>query len=137
MMSRIGQKNTWPERTLRAELFADGFRYRLHDKRLPGSPDVVFPKYRAVIFVHGCFWHRHPSCRFATTPKTNAEFWTTKFSQNVERDARQLRALGDLGWRVAVVWECAIKEALEETTKDVENWLRSTTSHIVIGMVTA
>lgn len=106
MMSGIGAKDTKPELALRRALHARGFRYRLHDKRLPGKPDIVLPRYNAVIFVHGCFWHRHPNCRYATTPATRPEFWAEKFRGNVERDKRNQAALKDLGWRVALVWEC-------------------------------
>lgn len=108
-MSGIQSKNTKPEMLVRRYLHAQGFRYRLHTRELPGSPDLVLPKYRVVIFVHGCFWHRHASCRFATQPSSNIERWETKFQINVERDARNVAALQAAGWRVLVVWECELK----------------------------
>lgn len=108
MMSRIRGKNSRPELALRRQLFAAGYRFRLHRRDLPGSPDIALPKYGVVIFVHGCFWHRHPGCVKATTPSSNAAFWAAKFATNVERDASAIERLGALGWRVAIVWECAI-----------------------------
>ena len=108
-MSGIQSKNTKPEMLVRRYLYAQGFRYRLHTRELPGSPDLVLPKYRVVIFVHGCFWHRHANCRFATQPSSNIERWETKFQINVERDARNVAALQAAGWRVLVVWECELK----------------------------
>jgi DNA mismatch endonuclease (patch repair protein) len=133
MMSGIRGKNTWPERALRYRLFAEGFRYRLHVRNLPGSPDLVFPKYRAVVFVHGCFWHRHERCRYATIPKANGDFWKQKFQGNVNRDARHAEMLGELGWRVAVVWECALKHSVETTAKTVGDWLHGSEATLVVG----
>ena len=109
MMSGIQSKNTKPEMLVRRYLHAQGFRYRLHTRELPGSPDLVLPKYRVAIFVHGCFWHRHASCRFATQPASNSERWKAKFQGNLERDARNVAALQAMGWRVLVVWECELK----------------------------
>jgi len=109
MMSGIQSKNTKPEMLVRRYLHAQGFRYRLHTRELPGSPDLVLPKYHVVIFVHGCFWHRHASCRFATQPASNIERWETKFQSNLERDAKNMAALQAKGWRVLVVWECELK----------------------------
>ncbi|MES3013874.1 MAG: DNA mismatch endonuclease Vsr [Pseudomonadota bacterium] len=106
MMAGIGGKNTRPEMAVRQHLFAAGFRYRLHRRDLPGRPDIVLPKYKTVIFVHGCFWHRHTGCRFAAVPATNAQFWREKLDGNVERDRRSARALRAAGWRVLRVWEC-------------------------------
>lgn len=108
-MAGIRSKNTKPELLLRRALHARGLRYRLHGAKLPGKPDLVFAKHQAVVFVHGCFWHRHSNCRFATTPATRPEFWTAKFSTNIERDKRNVAALVDNGWRIATVWECALK----------------------------
>ncbi len=123
-MSGIGAKDTKPELALRRALHARGYRYRLHDKRLPGKPDIVLPRYKAVIFVHGCFWHRHPNCRYATTPATRPEFWAKKFRGNVERDKRNQAALTDLGWRVAVVWECRINGAVGNLDYEtITTWL--------------
>jgi DNA mismatch endonuclease, patch repair protein len=108
-MSRITGRNTKPEIHLRSLLHRAGFRFRLHSKDLPGKPDIVLPKYRIAIFVHGCFWHRHPSCRNATMPSTRTEFWAAKFEGNVERDARNIVALEEAGWTVITVWECDLK----------------------------
>lgn len=127
MMAGIKGANTKPERDLRAALHARGFRYRLHAKNISGRPDLVFPKYRAVVFVHGCFWHRHEGCRYTTTPATRSEFWQAKFEANVARDNRVEAALIDAGCRVAVVWECALRQRsrLEATADDLALWLRS------------
>src|SRR3546814_10014051 len=95
----------------------------LHVRGLPGSPDLVFPKRKAVVFVHGCFWHRHEGCRYTTTPRTNEDFWRQTFQGNVARDRRHAEMLHALGWRVAVVWECALKHSVEETQKGVAEWL--------------
>lgn len=105
MMSGIRGKDTKPELLVRSHLHRKGLRYRLHAK-LPGKPDLVFPKHRTAVFVHGCFWHRHQDCKYATTPKSNAEFWQTKFVANVKRDALVQEQLTALGWRVLVVWGC-------------------------------
>ena len=107
-MSRIRSKNTSPEVALRRELHAMGFRFRLHRKDLPGKPDIVLPRYRTAVFVHGCFWHRHDGCKVATTPKSNTGFWQEKFDRNVARDARSEDLLKDQGWKVIVVWECEL-----------------------------
>ena len=108
MMSGIGGKNTKPEILVRRYLHGAGLRFRLHRAGLPGRPDLVLPRYRAVVFVHGCFWHRHSGCKFAYTPKSNLKFWTTKFRDNVERDIRIVAQLRKLGWRVFVIWECSL-----------------------------
>jgi DNA mismatch endonuclease (patch repair protein) len=105
-MSRIRGKETKPEIAVRKLAHRMGYRFRLHRRDLPGSPDIVFPGRRLALFVHGCFWHRHRGCRFAYTPKTNVEFWKTKFKNNVARDARAKGGLERLGWRVAIIWEC-------------------------------
>jgi DNA mismatch endonuclease (patch repair protein) len=109
MMAGIRSKNTAPEMSVRKYLHAQGFRYRLHARGLPGSPDLVLPKYRVAIFVHGCFWHRHTACRYATNPASNADRWATKFRANTERDMRNDAALRAAGWRVIVVWECELR----------------------------
>jgi DNA mismatch endonuclease, patch repair protein len=106
MMSGIKGKNTTPELIVRRYLHARGFRYRLHVRQLAGRPDLVLPRHRVAIEVRGCFWHRHPGCRFAYTPRSNREFWTQKLNRNVKRDARNLAALVAEGWRVLVIWEC-------------------------------
>ena len=133
-MAAIRGKNTLPEKALRSGLFALGLRFRLHARGLPGSPDLVFQKYRAVVFVHGCFWHRHPGCRFTTVPKNNAEFWANKFSANVKRDQVAVGRLHELGWRVAEVWECAVRASPQDAALLLRSWLRSgLTSDIAIG----
>lgn len=109
-MQSIRSKNTKPELVVRSICHNLGYRFRLHRADLPGSPDIVFPKLRLCIFVHGCFWHRHPGCRFSTVPKTRYEFWMNKFTKNVERDARVAKALAELGWRAESVWECEIRD---------------------------
>lgn len=129
MMSAIRGKDTVPEIRLRRSLHAHGFRYRLHDRRFPGRPDLVLPRYRAVCFVHGCFWHRHAGCRYATTPATRTEFWQAKFDANVARDRRHRCELLEAGWRVAVVWECSLrKDGAERTAFELGRWLRGTAS---------
>ncbi len=107
MMAGIRGKDTKPEKAIRSALHSAGFRYRVHVAGLPGKPDIVFPKYKAVIFVHGCFWHRHADCWWSTTPSSNAAFWAEKFAQNVARDNRNTVDLKKMGWRVAIVRECA------------------------------
>ncbi len=105
-MAGIRGRDTQPELAVRRFLHARGFRYRLHDRRLPGRPDIVLPRYRVALFVHGCFWHRHAGCRLAATPSTNAAFWLAKLEGNVSRDARVHQELRQLSWRAVVVWEC-------------------------------
>ena len=106
LMARIRGRDTTPELAVRRIAHRMGLRFRLHRKDLPGRPDLVFPKHRLAVFVHGCFWHRHEGCRYASTPKSRGVFWTEKFAANVERDARQEAALRALGWRVLVIWQC-------------------------------
>jgi DNA mismatch endonuclease (patch repair protein) len=126
MMAGIRGKDTKPEMVIRTALHAAGHRYRLHDSALPGKPDLVFPKYKAVVLVHGCFWHRHPGCWWSTTPASNPEFWTAKFDQNVRRDAKNIVDLKNLGWRVGVVWECALRLRVpSEVTLAIGRWLHS------------
>ena len=110
-MAAIHSADTKPEIVLRHELWRMGFRYRVNDRRLPGSPDVVLPKYRTVVFVHGCFWHGHKGCSNYTVPKTNTEFWTTKVARNQERDQEVWRKLEAKGWAVIIVWECELEKA--------------------------
>lgn len=123
-MSRIRGRNTGPELRLRSLLHRAGFRFRLHAKTLPGRPDIVLPKYRTAIFVHGCFWHRHSGCRNATTPSTRAEFWQEKFDGNVRRDARNRADLEAAGWTVMTVWECELKTDAEEVVRRLAGELR-------------
>ena len=107
-MSRIRSKNTRPEITVRSRLHRAGYRFRLHVKDLPGKPDIVLPKYNSVIFVNGCFWHRHQGCRYAYKPKTRVKFWNQKFSQNVARQKKVIKELKILGWKVLLIWECEV-----------------------------
>lgn len=107
-MSRIRSRDTHPERAIRSMLHRQGLRFRVNVTSLPGSPDIVLPRYRCVIFVHGCFWHRHQGCKNATTPKTRRAFWRDKFTANVARDIAMRRKLHQLGWRVRVIWECEV-----------------------------
>ena len=109
-MSAIKSKNTKPEITVRKLLHSMGYRFRLHKKDLPGSPDIVLPKYKTVIFVHGCFWHRHENCKYASTPKTRQEFWEAKFRENINRDKLNQENLSSKGWKIIIVWECEIKD---------------------------
>lgn len=123
-MSAIRGADTKPEVALRRALHALGYRFRLHRRNLPGRPDIVLPGRSITIFVHGCYWHRHPGCRFATTPSTRTEFWSQKFEQNVARDARNHRELRELGWHVATIWECQIrKDAAENTVRALSAWI--------------
>lgn len=115
MMAGIQGKNTSPELLIRKALHARGFRFRIHAKHLPGKPDLVLPKYNAAIFVHGCFWHGH-DCRFFKVPQTRPEFWLEKIGKNRARDLVQIAALQDLGWRVLVVWECAVRSMKKQKT---------------------
>jgi len=108
-MSKIRSKNTKPELALRKALYARGFRYRVNDTKLPGTPDIVLPKYKTIIFLHGCFWHGHEKCKYFNIPKTNTEFWIDKITSNVERDKVNLQKLTSLGWYVLTVWECEIR----------------------------
>lgn len=115
-MSRVGQRHTTPEMTVRRMLHARGWRYRLHGRGLPGTPDIVFPKLRAVLFVHGCFWHGH-DCNLGRSPKSRPEYWGPKIKGNRSRDARKVRELCDMEWRVMTVWQCSLKDkwvALEQ-----------------------
>ena len=119
-MSRIRGKDTSIERDVRKWLFAKGFRFRKNDKRYPGKPDVVLPKYNTVIFVNGCFWHRHDGCKLATTPGTRTEYWLEKFEKNKENDAKHIAELEAMGWNVIVIWECQLKkDAFENTMQNV------------------
>lgn len=124
-MSRIRGQDTGPELRLRSLLHRAGFRFRLHAKQLPGRPDVVLPKYRTAIFVHGCFWHRHSGCRNATTPSTRREFWQEKLEGNVSRDARNCAALEAAGWIVRTVWECELKADAEGAVRRLVLELRN------------
>lgn len=128
IMASVGQKNTGAELLLRKALHRRGLRYKLHDRSLPGSPDLVLPRFKAVIFVHGCYWHSH-GCYRSTIPKTRKAFWTSKFEANRVRDARTRAELLSLGWRVLTVWECTLNGKLakpvDPLVKCVETWLKS------------
>lgn len=117
LMSRIRGRDTKPELVVRSLLHRMGYRFRLCRRDLLGSPDIVLPRHGAVVFVHGCFWHRHKGCKGATTPKSNVGFWQDKFVANVERDKRNQRGLRRLGWKVVVVWECELKKPVKLETK--------------------
>ena len=135
MLSGIRGKITKPELALRRALHARGFRLRLHSSRIYGRPDLVLSKYRAVVFAHGCFWHRHEGCRYTTSPSTRPEFWQAKFETNVARDGAIRRKLLEDGWRVATVWECALRKTdqVEAAVKILSFWLLSGAKQIEIG----
>jgi DNA mismatch endonuclease (patch repair protein) len=123
-MSAVRSANTTPELRLRRALHARGLRFRLHRRNLPGSPDLVLPRFDAAVFVHGCFWHRHPGCPRTTTPVTRTDYWGPKFTRNIERDRAAITALMALGWRVAVIWECALGvRKTPETADALVVWL--------------
>lgn len=126
-MSGIRGKNTKPELLVRSLLFNAGYRFRLHRRSLPGTPDIVMPGRRIAIFIHGCFWHRHHACSLARLPKSNAEFWKTKLSGNEQRDQAKYRDLASLGWRILVVWECAIRRQRDHAllTETITRWIES------------
>lgn len=135
MMSGIRGKNTKPELALRRALHARGFRFRLHSGKVHGRPDLVLPKHRAVVFVHGCFWHRHEGCRYATVPATRPEFWWAKFDANVARDSAVRTRLLEDGWRVATVWECALRrpKQVEISSLLLAEWLVGCSAELEIG----
>ena len=125
-MSRIRSKNTTPEKAVRNELWRRGYRYRLNDRRLPGTPDLVLPKFRAVIFINGCFWHGHKGCSKYVVPKSNVDFWKAKVAKNIERDLQNAQRLDILAWTVITVWECELsKKNLEGTINRIEADLRA------------
>lgn len=120
MMSRVRSRDTAPELKVRRHLHAHGFRYRLHVRELPGRPDIVLPRYRTVVFVHGCFWHQHDGCRFAVRPGSRQDFWDAKLSANVTRDSAQVAQLRAAGWHVHVVWECGLgPDDLEQLAESI------------------
>lgn len=118
-MSRIKGKNTKPEMILRSELFRQGFRFRVHQKNLPGKPDIVLRKYKTAIFVHGCFWHYHKGCREGRIPSSNSKFWNEKLQRNISKDEANIRALRKEKWKVFVIWECEIEKHLDKTIKNL------------------
>lgn len=115
-MSRIKGKDTKPEMLVRKFLHANGYRYKLHDKKLPGKPDIVLPKYKTVIFVNGCFWHGHTNCKYFTIPKSRTKWWSTKINGNKVNDAKAIKALKKGGWRMITVWTCKLKPTKAEKT---------------------
>lgn len=134
MMSGIQGKNTKPELTIRNLLHKEGFRYRLYDKILPGKPDLVLKKYRVVIFINGCFWHRH-DCKLFKWPKTREEFWKEKLNKNAQNDALNQKKLSELGWRICIVWECSIRGADKDlvAVKDkIVKWILSDSSFLEV-----
>jgi DNA mismatch endonuclease (patch repair protein) len=128
-MSQIKGKDTKPELLVRKYLHAHGLRYRLHSTGLPGKPDIVLPKYKTVVFVHGCFWHRHEGCRYFVVPKTRTEFWMNKIGRNVANDEKQRAALEAAGWRVLTIWECELKPLVRD--ENMANLLAN-----IIGVIT-
>jgi DNA mismatch endonuclease (patch repair protein) len=127
-MSNIRSKNTSPEKQIRSALYKAGFRYRICDKRYTGTPDIVLPRYYAVIFINGCFWHAHENCKYFKIPKSNQDFWIKKFNHNKEHDKQVLQAYKDKCWRVCIVWECSIrgkntKQKVENVSQQIILWL--------------
>ena len=135
MMAGIKGKDTKPELVLRRALHARGFRYRLHSKNVPGRPDIMLSKHQAMVFVHGCFWHRHEGCRYTTIPSTRPEFWRAKFDANVIRDAAIRHQLIEAGWRAATVWECSLRKTdqLAATVELLRTWLLSDSRQLEVG----
>lgn len=133
MMASIKSRDTKPEMLVRRYLHGRGFRYVLAKHSLPGKPDLSFRQHNAVVFVHGCYWHGHPGCRFATTSATRTEFWRAKISANIQRDSRVTLELRRLGWRVAVVWECALRKQPESALRRLERFLLSNRTQIEIS----
>ncbi len=131
LMARIRGKNTGPERAVRALLHRAGYRFRLHASNLPGKPDIVLPRFRTVVFVHGCFWHRHAGCKVATMPKSHRRFWTEKFTRNVANDRKHRRRLRRMGWRVVTIWACGLKRP-ERVLAQIERALRPRTRRYVM-----
>ena len=124
-MSRIKGKDTGIEVAVRKRLFSLGYRYRKNDKSLPGKPDIVFPKYKTVIFIHGCFWHKHTGCKIARIPKSNTDFWVKKLNHNVENDIKHNQQLIDMGWKVITIWECEIETNLDNVIQRIISGLNS------------
>ncbi len=125
VMSRIRSRDTSLEKRVRSLIFKMGYRFRLHDKKLPGKPDIVFRKYKKIIFVHGCFWHLHKGCRDGTVPKTNSAKWKAKLERNVERDRLHTKELRKMGWKVLVLWECEVEKKLDKVRGKVFMFIES------------
>jgi DNA mismatch endonuclease (patch repair protein) len=135
-MSGIRGRDTKPELVLRKGLHKLGFRYRLDARDLPGRPDLVLPRFNAAVFVHGCFWHRHENCKLAAVPSSNKVFWSEKFATNKARDLKAVRQLFDMGWRVAIVWECALRSPeMEDVVKAVGLWVSSPDKQVEIPLL--
>ncbi len=120
-MSRIKGKDTGIEVAVRKRLFSLGYRYRKNDKRLPGKPDIVFPKFKTVVFIHGCFWHMHADCKMATIPKSNTDFWVAKLTHNAENDIKHKQQLEQMGWKVITIWECEIEKSIDDVIQTIVN----------------
>jgi DNA mismatch endonuclease (patch repair protein) len=135
MMSGIKGKNSQPEMLVRRMLFAAGYRFRLHRRDLPGTPDIVMPSKKIAIFVHGCFWHAHKGCKYAKVPATRPDFWAAKLQANVERDQKAIETLTTMGWRVLCVWECSTRhqDTVESLGKKVVDWINGGTQFGDIG----
>lgn len=131
-MARIRGKDTKPELIVRKRLHALGFRFRLHRRDLPGNPDIVLPRYKAVVFVHGCFWHAHQDCKHFRIPKNDSEFWETKLLRNRIRDQANLEKLMSVGWRVAILWECALRWDIDSSMSTLADWLITDGTHTEI-----
>ncbi|WP_319562881.1 very short patch repair endonuclease [Marispirochaeta sp.] len=131
-MSKIKAKDTRPEMIVRRWLWANGYRYRLHSKDLPGKPDIVLPKYHAIIFVHGCFWHRH-GCRFTSNPSTRNDFWQAKFKKTMERDRYNIERLNELGWKTEIIWECEINNWNETLENRIVGFLETSSYLLYSG----
>lgn len=123
-MSRIKGKNTKPELAVRSLLHRMGYRFRIHQKNLPGSPDIVLAKYKTILFIHGCFWHRHKDCKYMYTPKSRIEFWNEKFKGTIKRDKLHKKSLKEMGWKVHVIWECEIGENISKLERRLINFLK-------------
>ncbi|MEF3082714.1 very short patch repair endonuclease [Luteimonas sp. SMYT11W] len=134
MMAGIRGKNTKPELTIRRWLHADGFRFRLFRRDLPGRPDIVLPRWNVVVFAHGCFWHGHQGCSYFRLPKTRPEFWESKIRRNAERDHEAIGRLEEAGWRIAVIWECALRKEPEVTLRRLSSFIRSAQQKLEIGL---
>ncbi len=122
-MSRIKGKDTGIEVDVRKHLFSLGYRYRKNDKKLPGKPDIVFPKYKTAVFIHGCFWHMHPNCKIARIPKSNTDFWIAKLNHNVDNDNKHKQQLENMGWKVITVWECEIEKDIDAVIRKITDAL--------------
>jgi len=125
IMSRVKQKDTRIEVLLRSKLHRLGFRFRKNYKKLPGSPDIVLPKYKVALFVHGCFWHGHDGCRKGRRPKTRTDYWLPKIKDNKKRDVRKIGEIDALGWRVAVIWQCSLDSVIEYTIRRLAEWIKT------------